>query len=164
MVSRIAIPLACAAALSAMTLARGEAPNAGLTSSAAVQAASTAVSSCEKMGFHVTATVVDAAGIVLATVRGDGAAPHTVSTSARKAYTAASSHMSTSQLVKIVTANADAAGMRDIEGFLLLTGGVPIKAGNDVLGGIGVSGSPGPESDEKCATAGLASLGVMPHK
>ena len=34
-----------------------------------------------------------------------------------------------------------------------LDGGVPIKAGNDVIGGVGVAGSPG--KDEQCANAGL---------
>ena len=34
-----------------------------------------------------------------------------------------------------------------------LDGGVPIKLGNDVIGGVGVAGSPG--KDEQCAIAGL---------
>jgi uncharacterized protein GlcG (DUF336 family) len=33
---------------------------------------------------------------------------------------------------------------------------VPIKAGNEVIGGIGVSGSPG--VDEDCVNAGLAKV------
>jgi len=130
-----------------------------LPSSLALKAASTAVAACGKMGFRVSATIVDTSGIVIATLRADGAAPHTVSTSTRKAYTAASSHMPTSTLVKIVVNNPDAAGLRDVEGFLLLTGGLPIKAGNEVIGGIGVSGSPGPDADEKCAGAALGAIG-----
>ena len=34
-----------------------------------------------------------------------------------------------------------------------LDGGVPIKLGNEVIGGVGVAGSPG--KDEQCASAGL---------
>jgi uncharacterized protein GlcG (DUF336 family) len=34
-----------------------------------------------------------------------------------------------------------------------LDGGVPIRLGNDVIGGAGVAGSPG--KDEQCANAGL---------
>jgi len=37
-------------------------------------------------------------------------------------------------------------------------GGVPIKAGNDTIGGIGVSGAPGGDKDEACANAGLAKI------
>jgi uncharacterized protein GlcG (DUF336 family) len=36
---------------------------------------------------------------------------------------------------------------------IAIPGGVPIKAGNDVIGGIGLSGSPG--VDEDCVNAGL---------
>ncbi len=38
-------------------------------------------------------------------------------------------------------------------------GGVPIKAGNDTIGGIGVSGAPGGDKDEACANAGLGKIG-----
>jgi uncharacterized protein GlcG (DUF336 family) len=33
--------------------------------------------------------------------------------------------------------------------------GVPIKVGSEVIGAVGVSGAPGGEKDEACATAGL---------
>jgi uncharacterized protein GlcG (DUF336 family) len=36
---------------------------------------------------------------------------------------------------------------------------VPIKAGNDTIGGIGVSGAPGGDKDEACANAGLGKIG-----
>jgi uncharacterized protein GlcG (DUF336 family) len=36
---------------------------------------------------------------------------------------------------------------------IAIPGGVPIKVGNEVIGGIGVSGSPG--VDEPCVQAGL---------
>jgi uncharacterized protein GlcG (DUF336 family) len=36
-----------------------------------------------------------------------------------------------------------------------LGGGIPIKIGEDTIGGIGVSGAPGQEKDEACAKAGL---------
>ena len=37
-------------------------------------------------------------------------------------------------------------------------GGVPIKAGNEVIGAVGVSGAPGGEKDEVCANAGIAKV------
>lgn len=36
---------------------------------------------------------------------------------------------------------------------IAINGGVPVKAGNDVIGGIGLSGSPG--KDEEWVNAGL---------
>jgi uncharacterized protein GlcG (DUF336 family) len=37
-------------------------------------------------------------------------------------------------------------------------GGVPIKLGNQVIGGIGVGGTPSGEKDEACANAGIAKV------
>ena len=42
-----------------------------------------------------------------------------------------------------------------IPGFLLLGGGLPVKAGNDVIGAVGVGGAPGGHLDEQCAVAAL---------
>jgi uncharacterized protein GlcG (DUF336 family) len=36
---------------------------------------------------------------------------------------------------------------------IAINGGVPVKVGNDTLGGIGLSGSPG--VDEECVNAGI---------
>ena len=36
---------------------------------------------------------------------------------------------------------------------IAINGGVPIRAGKDVIGGVGMSGSPG--KDEECVNAGL---------
>ena len=43
--------------------------------------------------------------------------------------------------------------------MVIAGGGVPIKAGNEVIGGIGVGGAPGGDKDEACANAGLAKIG-----
>ena len=40
----------------------------------------------------------------------------------------------------------------------LLPGGVAIKVGDEVVGALGVSGSPGGDKDEACAQAGVASI------
>jgi uncharacterized protein GlcG (DUF336 family) len=45
-----------------------------------------------------------------------------------------------------------------IEGTVAAAGGVPIKAGSEVIGAIGVSGAPGGEKDEACANAGIAKI------
>ena len=34
-------------------------------------------------------------------------------------------------------------------------GGLPIQVGDDVIGGVGVSGAPGGDKDEICAKAGI---------
>jgi uncharacterized protein GlcG (DUF336 family) len=64
----------------------------------------------------------------------------------------------TSAAFATLTANPGASGLKDLTGVFALAGGVPIKAGNEVLGGIGVGGAPGGEKDEACASAGLAKV------
>jgi uncharacterized protein GlcG (DUF336 family) len=40
-----------------------------------------------------------------------------------------------------------------VDRVLLLGGGLPIQAGNEVIGAIGVGGAPGGNLDEACAQA-----------
>ena len=56
----------------------------------AIEAASETVSACAKQGYHETAQVVDADGVIIATVRGDGVGAHSLDSALDKAYTAAS--------------------------------------------------------------------------
>ena len=51
--------------------------------------------------------------------------------------------------------NPAAANLVYMPGFLLLGGGVPIKAGNEVIGAVGIGGAPGGHLDEQCALAAL---------
>jgi len=51
--------------------------------------------------------------------------------------------------------NPGAQNLGQIEGFLLLGGGMPVRAGNDVIGAIGVGGAPGGHLDDQCAQAAI---------
>ena len=121
----------------------------------AQEAAAEAVSACLKNGYNVSATVVDRAGQNRAQLRGDLAGPHTISTSQRKAYMSASTRGNTSATVENVLKNPASAGIGQIEGFILLGGGMPIRSGNEVIGAIGVGGAPGGHLDDQCAQAGI---------
>ena len=103
----------------------------------------------------MTAAVVDRAGHVKAMARGDNAGPHTVDSSRRKAYTSSSLRMNTTALLELSQKNPAAANLGQIEGFMLVGGGLPIRAGNEVVGGIGVGGAPGGHLDDQCAQAGI---------
>ena len=119
------------------------------------QLASATVAACAANGYAVTATVVDRAGGVRAMQRADNAGPHTVLAAERKAYTSASAKAPTRLMLENSQKNPGAATLGDIPGFLLLGGGLPIKAGNEVIGAIGVGGAPGGHLDEQCAQAAL---------
>ena len=96
-------------------------------------------------------------------MRGDGAGPHTVESSVKKAYTAASLRGATGDLAEMIAKMPAAQGLRDMNNnILVLAGGLPIEIGGEVVGGIGVGGAPGGHLDAACAQAGLDSIGAKP--
>ena len=119
------------------------------------QIAAASVAACSAKGYTVTATVVDRAGTVRAVQRADNAGPHTLAASQQKAFTSASARNNTQAMMEGAQKNPAAANLVNIPGFLLLGGGVPVRAGNDVIGAVGIGGAPGGHLDEQCAVAAL---------
>lgn len=117
--------------------------------------ASDAVAQCQAKGWNVAASVVDRAGNLKAFARADNAGPHTIAASRAKAFTAVSAKAPTQMMMENAQKNPAAANLTDIPGFLLLGGGVPLKAGNEVIGAIGIGGAPGGQLDEQCALAAI---------
>ena len=112
---------------------------------------------CTKDGYKVSVTIVDKGGNVAAQIRGDGTSPHTMEFSRLKAYTARIRNQTSLQTMKELEDPARAP-LRQIPGLVGVGGGVPIRAGTEVIGGVGVSGAPGGEKDEACANAGIAKV------
>jgi uncharacterized protein GlcG (DUF336 family) len=130
------------------------------TANKAIQAA---LDACKKDGYRVSVSVVDRAGILRAMGRADGAGPHTVDSSRKKAYTAASLRRPTSELADLITKVPTLQALRDINGeILILGGGLPIEISAEVIGGIGVGGAPGAHLDDACAQEGLDAIGAAP--
>jgi len=122
----------------------------------AVKAADRAVAACAAKGFWVSAAVVDRSGVVLAVLRHADAGPHTVDSATKKAYTAASLRRATLGFANFIAGKPAIHGLRFMnENILILGGGLPIKAGKEVIGGIGVGGAPGGDKDQACARAGI---------
>ncbi|MCE7913567.1 MAG: heme-binding protein [Nitrosomonas sp. PRO4] len=120
------------------------------------QAAMAAVKKCHEDGFKVSVAIVDQSGLLKVQLKADGAGPHTLDSSRRKAYTANSLRDSTHKYAVLVTQKPELESLARLnENILLLGGGFPIKIGGEVVGGIGVGGAPGIEFDEICATAAL---------
>ena len=124
----------------------------------AAEAVAAAVDACAARGYRVAAAVVDRGGVLRALLRADAAGPHTVGSARDKAYTAVSMRANTSQILETVRTNPGAARLPDIEGFLIVGGGMPIRAGDEVVGAIGVGGAPGGHLDDQCAEAGIARI------
>lgn len=124
----------------------------------ALQIAEQAVLHCTGLGYQVSATVVDASGVTVAVIKADGAGPHTIDASRRKAYTSASAKNKTSAMLLASQTNPLAQNLGQIEGFLLLGGGVPVQKNGMTIGAVGVGGAPSGAIDEVCAQAGVDSL------
>lgn len=143
------------ATAASMALADGPRTEKTMSLGLANQIAAAAVSACQANGYAVTATVVDRAGGVRAVQRADNAGPHTLAASERKAFTSASAKAATLAMMENAQKNPGAANLVNIPGFLLLGGGQPVRAGNEVIGAIGVGGAPGGHLDDQCAVAAL---------
>jgi uncharacterized protein GlcG (DUF336 family) len=132
-----------------------------VSADAALEIAAAALKHCRTDGQKVSVTVVDAAGRVKASVRDDGAAPHTAEHSMRKAYTALSYKTPSAEYGKrAAEAKGVAIGPQLLPNITTAAGGVPIRSGGTVIGAVGVSGTPseagGGGHDAKCAEAGIA--------
>lgn len=134
-----------------------------LSLGAADKAVHAALEACKKDGYRVSVSVVDRAGVLRAMGRADGAGPHTVDSSRKKAYTAASVRRPTSELADLITKVPTLQGLRDMNvDILILGGGLPIEIGGEIIGGIGVGGAPGAHLDDACAQVGLDAIGAAP--
>jgi uncharacterized protein GlcG (DUF336 family) len=125
----------------------------------AIEAAEAAIASCKAQGYSITAAIVDRAGNLKVHLVGDGVNDAlTRELPPRKAYTAAVQRITTIELAKAIAKGAFNPTLYDVH-MVIDGGGVPIKAGNEVIGGIGVGGTPEGDQDEACAKAGLAKIG-----
>ncbi len=95
-----------------------------------------AVDACQAMGYQVSVTVVGRNGEIVAQIKGDGAAPHTMENSRRKAYTALTFGSPSSTFAKqIADPKNDGARQRaTLPGIIGIGGGIPIMSGKEVLG------------------------------
>ncbi len=116
-----------------------------------------AVAKCEQSGTGLTVAVVDRQGQLRALLVADNAAPHHVELAERKAYTALTSRRTSADWAKATEPGSRTAGQRSMAKVVPLSGGVPVKVGDETIGAIGVSGATA-APDEVCANAGLAGV------
>jgi uncharacterized protein GlcG (DUF336 family) len=152
------VGVACAAAIVGCSLAdpaRAELPvHHDLPSAVASIIAQGTLQSCAAKGYAVSVVVVDRDGETVLAIRGDNAAPHTMENARRKAYTAMTFKVSTTEYAKRFTDNNPVVRQQvTLPSVIAIPGGLPIKSGDEVVGGVGASGSPG--VDEPCVQAGL---------
>ena len=118
--------------------------------------ADTAMAACQKEGTNVSAAVVDRAGALVLLLRNDAANPHNAELARRKAYTSRTFGIPTLEFRNRTAGASEFAGQRQLADVIPLGGGVPVRIGTELIGALGLSGSPTQEADEKCAQAGVA--------
>ena len=144
-----ALASALAAPANADLLARKD-----LSLDAALAIATTAAATCKGQGYRVSVHVVGRNGEVLVALRGDNASPHTMENSMRKAYTSRTFRIPSGEMVKRLKDNPQ-LGAIHLTNVVAAQGALPIMAGEDVIGAVGVSGAPGGDKDEVCSKAGI---------
>lgn len=121
----------------------------------ALKAARAAIDACRKEGVQIAVTVVDRGGHPQAVLRDVLAPDLTLRVSQAKAYAAMSFVTPTSQLQDRFARPFDPPA---VGGIVITAGGIPIQAGGELVGGIGVSGAPSGQVDERCARQGYEAI------
>lgn len=136
-------------------------PIPGITWDAASTAAQAAVRYAEARGWKINVAVVDRGGNLMAFLRMPGAFIHSIDLAIDKAYTSASFGFPTKAWMGAVGHDEGMKlGFSSQPRLIVFGGGLPIKVGDDWIGGIGVSGA-SEQDDEQCAQAGLAAIGLV---
>jgi uncharacterized protein GlcG (DUF336 family) len=153
---RFLIAIGVGAMLSACASAQGLVTQRTLSLGMAKTIAEATLGECKAKGFHTSAVVVDRAGQLLVLLRDEQATATTADMARRKAFTARVFRTTTLDFQKH-TMDPAFTPQRDVADILALGGGVPIVAGNEIIGGVGSSGS-SQEQDDACAKAGVAKV------
>jgi uncharacterized protein GlcG (DUF336 family) len=127
----------------------------------ATTAAQAALDACAAGGHNVSVAVVARDGATKVLLKADMSGPHTGSSAEGKAFTAAALGRDAGELADFIAANPQNDGLRDMDSrFVIQAGGLPIRIGETLVGGIGVGGAPNGGLDADCARAGLTAIGA----
>lgn len=127
----------------------------------ATSAARAAIEACAAGGYNVSVAVVARDGATKVLLKADMSGPHTGSSAEGKAFTAAALGRDVGELADFIAANPNNNGLRDMDArFVIQAGGLPIRIGEALVGGIGVGGAPNGGLDADCARAGLTAIGA----
>jgi uncharacterized protein GlcG (DUF336 family) len=120
----------------------------------AVEAAEAIVEACK--GYHVSVSIIDSSGTPKLYYIPDGTDGSHAYTGFRKAYTALTFKMPTSQVGPLTKTDPSvAAKVRGDTNLLTFAGGMLLSAGDQIIGAIGVSGAEPSAKDEECGLVGI---------
>lgn len=111
------------------------------------------VKACRKMGFQVSAVVVDRNGLVQSALRDDLASRFTLQIAEEKANSVILSGINSGTFRK--SRDDIRPELNHMKGIIIMQGALPIEVAGSRIGAIGVSGAPGGDIDESCAQQAL---------
>jgi uncharacterized protein GlcG (DUF336 family) len=126
-----------------------------LSFGAALEMATTALEACRKEGYRVTITVLNRAGRTLVVLHDNGANPHTIENSLRKAYTSLTFRTPSGEFGKRMASTPPPHGQMVLDKITSSEGALPVISSKEVIGSIGISGAPGGHRDAACAQVGI---------
>lgn len=114
----------------------------------------------KSLGITVSTAVVDSNGVLIALSKMDGSLTVSPDFATAKARTSASFGMPSGDLAGFATEGQPYFGLNTAFAgeFMLIAGGLPVKKGGKVIGGIGVGGSTDVSQDADCANKGVSEL------
>jgi len=123
---------------------------------AANDIAKMSIEACRKEGFNVSAVVVDKHGNIRSVMRDNLAAKYTIEIAQRKANMVIMSGMASGAFR---AARADIQQeLNHIDGLIVMQGALPVRAAGVLIGAVGVSGAPGGDKDEACASVAIEAI------
>lgn len=118
----------------------------------------------QKLDKNVSIAVLNSSGLIILLLKGDNVGPHNTEASRRKAYTAVSTKTPSFELMQKAAADVTAQNLNTLPELLLLAGGVPIWKDGELVGGLGVSGAGGGQTDHNVAQKAVENLGFSIKK
>jgi uncharacterized protein GlcG (DUF336 family) len=113
----------------------------------------------QKLGIPYNLAVVDAGGNLISHVRMDGAWLGSIDISIHKAFTSRAFDMATQDLAKMAQSGKPLFGINSTnhDRVVIFAGGMPVKAGANVVGAVGASGGT-VDQDQQVVEAAVAAF------
>ena len=149
--------VALAGLLASPVAAQGLVTHRDLSLAMAEKMADAALAECKSKGYDSSVAVLDRDGQTLVLMRGEHQTAQDGEMARRKAYTALMFRRPSSDFAKRTYEDKTLMPQRQLADIVALSGGVPVKLGDQTIGAVGSAGS-SQETGELCASAGIAAV------